>query len=97
MLFPILYAAVAVIPAPNEIRCDENDTVPVSTPIIVEADSSLPAEGYCLAIKSGKKGAINLEINAKGMTAGAYSREVIVITNDYANPIKRIKINFVVE
>ena len=49
------------------------------------------------SIKSGKKGAINLEINAKGMTAGAYSREVIVITNDYANPIKRIKINFVVE
>jgi hypothetical protein len=49
------------------------------------------------SIKSGKKGAINLEINAKNMTAGAYSREVIVITNDYANPIKRIKINFVVE
>ena len=49
------------------------------------------------AIKSGKKGAINLEINAKEMTPGAYSREVIVITNDYANPTKRIKINFFVE
>ena len=49
------------------------------------------------AIKSGKKGAINLEINAKNLTAGAYSREVVVITNDYANPVKRVKIAFVVE
>ena len=49
------------------------------------------------AIKSGKKGAVNVEINTKGMKAGAYSREVVVITNDYQNPIKRVKINFVVE
>ena len=55
MLFPILYAAIAVIPAPNEIRCDGNDAVPVSTPIVVKTDASLPAEGYCLAIKPGKK------------------------------------------
>lgn len=49
------------------------------------------------AIKSGKKGAVSIDINAKGMEPGAYSREVVVITNDYANPIKKVKVNFVVE
>lgn len=49
------------------------------------------------AIKSGKKGAINLDINTKNMKPGAYSREIVIITNDYQNPIKRVKINFVVE
>ena len=48
-------------------------------------------------IKSGKKGAVNLDINAKGLEPGSYSREVVIITNDYLNPIKKVKINFVVE
>ena len=48
-------------------------------------------------IKSGKKGAVAVEINIKGLQAGSYSREVVVITNDYLNPIKKVKINFVVE
>ena len=48
-------------------------------------------------IKSGKKGAVAVEINTKGLQAGSYSREVVVITNDYLNPIKKVKINFVVE
>ena len=49
------------------------------------------------AIKSGKKGAVTIDINAKNLQAGTYSREVVVITNDYQNPIKRIKITFAVE
>ena len=49
------------------------------------------------AVKSGKKGSIAVEINTKGMNPGAYGREVVVITNDYMNPIKRVKVNFVVE
>ncbi len=49
------------------------------------------------AVKSGKKGNVGVEINTKNMTPGAYGREVVVITNDYLNPIKRVKINFVVE
>ena len=49
------------------------------------------------AIKSGKKGAISIELNAKGLKAGAYSREMVVITNDYKNPIKKVKVNFTVE
>ena len=49
------------------------------------------------AVKSGKKSNVSVEINTKNMTPGAYGREVVVITNDYLNPIKRVKINFVVE
>ena len=49
------------------------------------------------AIKSGKKGAISLDINTKGLQPGNYSREITIISNDYQNAIKHIKINFVVE
>jgi hypothetical protein len=48
-------------------------------------------------VKSGKKGAVNVRINTKNMEAGVYSREVVIITNDYANPIKKVKVNFTVE
>ena len=49
------------------------------------------------AVKSGKKANIAFDINAKGLAAGAYTRELTVITNDYANPVKRVKIHFEVE
>ena len=49
------------------------------------------------AVKSGKKGAITIDIDTKGSENGAYVREVVIITNDFANPIKRVRINFVVE
>jgi hypothetical protein len=49
------------------------------------------------AIKSGKAGKVAIDINAKNLEPGAYSREVVVITNDYANPIKKVKVNFTVE
>ena len=49
------------------------------------------------AVKSGKKGNVSVDINTKGMNPGAYGREVVIITNDYMTPIKRVKINFVVE
>ena len=49
------------------------------------------------AIKSGKKGAVAIDINAKNLQPGMYDREIQVISNDYQNPVKKIKINFVVE
>lgn len=49
------------------------------------------------AIKSGKKGALSLEINTKGMAPGNYTREVTIISNDYINSIKRVKVSFAVE
>ena len=49
------------------------------------------------AIKSGKKGAVSLEIDTKGLQAGTYSRELIIITNDYLNPRKKVTIKWSVE
>lgn len=49
------------------------------------------------AIKSGKKGAVSIDINTKGLEPGAYTREIVIICNDYQNPIKRVKLNFTVE
>ena len=46
------------------------------------------------AIKSGKKGAVTVDINTKGMKPGNYTREVIVISNDYKASIKKIKLSF---
>ena len=48
-------------------------------------------------IKSGKKGAVTIEINAKDLKPGAYSRELTVISNDYQNPIKKVTIHFTVQ
>ena len=52
---------------------------------------------YPKSIKSSKKSVVTIDINTTGLEAGAYTREVVIITNDYQNPIKRIKLNFVVE
>jgi len=60
------------------------------------ADSNLKVKAP-KAVKSGKKGAINIDINTKGMQPGAYVREMVIITNDYVTPLKRVKINFTVE
>lgn len=49
------------------------------------------------AIKSGKKGAAAIDINTKGMQAGAYSRELLIISNDYLNPRKKVTIKWTVE
>lgn len=49
------------------------------------------------AIKSGKKGMVTVDINTKGLEKGAYSRELVIISNDYQNPIKRVRLNFTVE
>ena len=49
------------------------------------------------AVKSGKKGAVNVEIDTKGLQPGSYSRELIVITNDFANPRKKVTIKWTVE
>lgn len=61
------------------------------------ADNRLKVKVSKPTVKSGKKGAIQVDINTKGMEPGAYSREVVIITNDYKNPVKRVKINFNVE
>ena len=49
------------------------------------------------AIKSGKKGNIAVEINTKDMKPGAYSREILVITNDFERSQQKVTVNFTVE
>ena len=49
------------------------------------------------AVKSGKKGNVAVDIDTKGLQAGTYVREIVVITNDYMNPIKSVKLNYTVE
>jgi hypothetical protein len=49
------------------------------------------------AVKSGKKGSVSIEISTKGLEAGEYMRDVIIITNDYLHPIQKVRINFAVE
>lgn len=49
------------------------------------------------AIKSSKKGTVAVDINTKGLQPGAYTREVIIISNDYMNSVRRVKLNFTVE
>ena len=49
------------------------------------------------AIKSGKKGAVTVEVNTKGLQPGAYSRQLLVITNDYEHSQKKVTIKWVVE
>ena len=48
-------------------------------------------------LKSGKKAALSLAIDTKGIEPGTYTRDVIVICNDYQNPIKKVRITFTVE
>ena len=49
------------------------------------------------AIKSGKKGNLTIEINTKDMQPGAYSRELLVITNDFERSQQKVTVNFTVE
>ena len=49
------------------------------------------------AIKSGKKGNLTIEINTKDMQPGAYSREFLVITNDFERSQQKVTVNFTVE
>lgn len=51
----------------------------------------------CKAVKSGKKGQIGVEINTKGLEPGKYSREIVIISNDYARSVERIIVNWTVE
>jgi len=49
------------------------------------------------AVKTGKKGEVRIEIDTTGLEPGKYSREVVIISNDYQHPIKKVRVNFTVE
>jgi len=82
MLFQMLFTVVSVIPAPDEIQCNEGDFVPVSTPIVVEKDASLSDEGYLLDIKPGKK----INIKSSSFAGEFYARQTLrqlAVSNNY--------------
>ena len=49
------------------------------------------------AIKSGKKANITIEINTKGLEPASYTREVMIISNDFEHARKKVTIHFDVE
>ena len=49
------------------------------------------------SIKSGKKGKITIEVNTKDQTAGTYVRQMVIITNDPQQPIKRVTIRWTIK
>lgn len=51
----------------------------------------------CKAIKSGKKGNIPVEIKTQGRNPGKYSREIVIISNDYGNSIKKVTLTWTIE
>ncbi len=64
---------------------------------VYSTDPQLAVKAAKATVKSGKKGAISVDINTKGLKPGQYGREIVIITNDYINPVKRVKLLFTVE
>ena len=51
----------------------------------------------CKSVKSGKKGTIGVEISTKGKETGKYSREIVIISNDYKQPLKKVHVTWRIE
>ena len=68
---------------PLEIRriCSTDDHLRIKTP---------------KAIKSGKKGAVAVDIDAKGLEPGAYTRQLLIISNDYEHSQKKVTLKWTV-
>lgn len=64
---------------------------------IYSANNNIIATAPKAAIKSGKKADAKIELNTIGLTPGAYTREITVITNDPNQPRKTVKITWTVE
>lgn len=60
------------------------------------ADKSIVLKA-CKSVKSGKTGVIQVSVNTKGRNPGKYSREVIIINNDYDHSIKKVTLMWTVE
>jgi hypothetical protein len=51
----------------------------------------------CKAVKSGRTGNIQVDINTKGRNPGKYSREVVIISNDYEHSIQKVTLMWTVQ
>jgi len=60
------------------------------------SDKKIATKG-CRAIRTGKKGMIGVEINTEGLQPGKYSRQLILINNDYEHSRQKVNIKWTVE
>ena len=51
----------------------------------------------CKAVKSGRTGNIQVDINTKGRNPGKYSREIVIISNDYGHSIQKVTLMWTVQ
>jgi hypothetical protein len=51
----------------------------------------------CKAVKSGRTGNIQVDIDTKGRNPGKYSREVVIISNDYEHSIQKVTLMWTVQ
>jgi hypothetical protein len=51
----------------------------------------------CKAVKSGRTGNIQVDINTKGRNPGKYSREVVIISNDYEHSIQKVTLMWTIQ
>ena len=63
---------------------------------VYSSDESLVFK-FGKSVKSGKKGAINVEINTKDKKPGRYTREILLITNDPKQARKKVILNWIIE
>lgn len=80
----------------GQLAVKNNGVNPLEIRRVYSADNKIVAKNP-KAVKSGKKGNITIEVNTKDLQPGAYSREILVITNDYERSQQKVNVNFTVE
>ena len=79
MFSSLVVASLAVIPQPREVQMNAG-TVPTNTPILVETDASIAAEGYRLEIKAG-----GISIRSADAAGAFYARQTLEQMRDGTN------------
>ncbi len=51
----------------------------------------------CKAVKSGRTGTIQVDVNTQGRNPGKYSREVVIISNDYEHSIQKVTLMWTIQ
>jgi len=60
------------------------------------SDPMITTKG-CRAIRSSKKGAVALDIRTEGLQPGKYSRQIILVNNDYEHSRQKVTVKWTVE
>lgn len=92
--------SVGVIPQGKHVKFSfpvkNNGANPLEIRRVYSPDSKISAKAP-KAIKNGKKGAVILDVNSKDLQPGKYSRQVLVISNDYKSPQRKVTIKWEVQ